>query len=537
MADQRLQDDSDTLQADTERSETPILDRDGDVQPDNGYSYGSFPSYSTDIETPAPTKSAKSNTRALAPDLLRGFLMLAMALDHNALALNTWQHGTGRETEGDGTVIESWNRTAAYIVRTITHLCGTGFTFLLGMGIVYLGRSRTRLGWGSLRLAEYFAVRAVVLTLVSVVLGFILTMGQVWFFNIVLFSLAVDYFLAGLLWLVINKTEPLLAKGIFKMLSKKTDEEESERPLLSVYRENRDSHEVVQASSISWHAHNALLAVLSVVTIWWNIWLSENNGHCKIQNDGTIISARTDLFSHDEGQTMPTSPHHPFLAIWFWPVMTERIVSGFPPLAWLSFAILGLLYGRIIIARPWSTRALGVGHAFSGLLFFVLFVLTRLYHFGNLSEGCLQTPEERKHSGNPYLASPQAFFYIIKYPPDVAFWAFTMAGCLFLLAIFGAIPTRISKRFSLLLDFGTAALFFYVAHLFVVFILGRILVTLFGHDTGIANPMKPDITRGIDNLFGYFGAWALAMLSLWPMTRWYSRFKSNKPADSIWRFF
>ena len=528
MSDPRPQEDADA----------PMLERDDELQPDNGYSYGSFPSYSQDIETPAPTKPAKSSTRVLAPDLLRGFLMLAMALDHNALALNTWQHGTGRESEGDGQVIEKWNRPAAYVVRTLTHLCGTGFTFLLGMGVVYLGRSRSRLGWTSLRLTRYFAVRAIVLTLVTVSMGLVLTKGKVWFFNTVLFSLAADYFLAGMLWLVINKTEPLLTRAIFKILSKKTDEEESERPLLSVYRESRDSGILAQASSLSWHVHNAILVILSVVTIWWNIWMSENHGHCKMQNDGSAtISAWTDSISLNEQQPLPSSSHHPLLAIWFWPVMTERVLSGFPPLAWLSFAVLGLLYGRIIISRPWSTRALGLGHSIAGLLFFIFFVFTRVFHFGNLSEDCIQTPDQKHHSGNPYLASSQSFFYIIKYPPDVAFWAFTMSGCLFLLAIFGAIPTRISKRFALLLDFGTAALFFYVTHLFVVFTLGRIFVVLFGHDTGLSHPMNPDSTRGIDNLFGYFGVWALDMLILWPLTRWYSRFKSNKSADSIWRFF
>lgn len=505
-------------------AETPS---NGDITTDNGYNYGSFPSYRDDTESPAPPKPAKPNTRALAPDLLRGFLMLVMALDHNVLALNAWQHGTGRVTEGDSAVVESWNRTVAYVVRTLTHLCGTGFTFLLGMGVVYLGRSRSRLGWSSWRLAKYFAVRAVVLTLVSVMLGLAISGGTVWFLNIVLFALAVDYFVAGMMWLVMNKTEPWLAGVIERSLTKKDDEQ----PLL----ENEQSFpKSMLAEALSWHIHNAVLVILSVITIWWNIWLSPTHGHCQISNDESAILY--DWVTTENPET-PTRDIHFLLAIWFWVVNTKRVASAFPPLAWLSFAILGLLYGRILIARPWSTRTLGLGHAFTGLSFFVIFILTRLLHFGNLSEGCLQTPEHQGYAGNPYLASPQSFFYMIKYPPDVAFWAFTMAGCLFLLAIFGAIPTRISKRFSLLLDFGTAALFFYIAHLIVILILGRLFVKWFGHDTGLPNPWKPSVSRGIDNAWGFFGIWALAMLILWPLTRWYSRFKSTKPVDSIWRFF
>jgi hypothetical protein len=125
----------------------------------------------------------------------------------------------------------------------------------------------------------------------------------------------------------------------------------------------------------------------------------------------------------------------------------------------------------------------------------------------------------------------------MKYPPDVAFWAFTMAGNLVLLAIFGGIPTHVAKRFTMLIDFGRAALFFYIVHMFFVFGFGALWVWAFGHDTGRKQPMNPDSTRGIDNVFAYLAIWGLAMVLLWPVVRWYARFKATKTADSIWRFF
>lgn len=207
-------------------------------------------------------------------------------------------------------------------------------------------------------------------------------------------------------------------------------------------------------------------------------------------------------------------------------------------MAWLSFAIVGLLYARINMARKWSPRTIALGHSLTGLLFLILFFLTRVLRFGNLSEGCLQTPEHLKHPDqNPYLVSVQSFFYIIKYPPDVAFWALTLSGQFFLLAFFGGIPTDISKRFTMLLDFGRAALFFYIAHLSLILIVGALIIRWFGHDTGIPNMNNPGSTRGIDNAWAYFAIWGMLMLLLWPLTRWYSRFKATKPADSIWRFF
>ncbi|KAG5949033.1 hypothetical protein E4U53_006046 [Claviceps sorghi] len=514
---------------------------------ENGYLYDSFPVYDArrarlrelNDRRPITAGGASGGARVLAPDLTRGLLMMIMALDHTALFLHTWQHGTGRDSEADGQIVTSWNFTTAYIVRTLTHLCAPGFTFLLGMGVVYLGRSRTSLGWTAARLARYFAVRCVVLTVVTVVFGLVVTGGKVYFLNMVLFALAVDYLLAGLLWLAMNKTEASLARFLRTLVrtrkswllgssdeaageaaAEAADDESIMQPLL---RERRTADASYEAY-VSWSIHNAVLLALSAVTIFWNVWLSDGGGKCKSSVSAAAVA----------------SPAHPFLRIWFWVTNQpgSRVASSFPPMAWLSFAILGILYGRIITARSWTRQAVVVAHVSAALFFTILFVLTRVLQFGNLSTGCLQTPDQDAHpSQNPYLASPASFFYIVKYPPDLAYFAFTMAGILLILAGFTAVPPHAAKRMSMLLDFGTSALFFYVVHILVLLLLSTVVVAMFGHDTGLPGPMDPDDTKGVDSLFGYFGFWALVMLVMWPVCAWYSRFKSTKGADSIWRVF
>jgi uncharacterized membrane protein len=530
-------------------AEDRITDNSQITTTDNGYAYGSFPAYDASVASvnaanestssnhngiSKPASTPSGSTRVLAPDLLRGLLMMIMAMDHLAIALHTWQHGTNKSMEGDGTVVREWNKSVGYVVRTLTHLCAPGFTLLLGMGVVYLVRSRTRLGWSSERLARYFAVRCLVLTGVTMAFGITMTLGKIWFMNAVLFALAVDYLLAGLIRLALANTEDWLAQALTKVLSRleseplrSVDGDDIQQPLLS--RDPTKPHSAsAQAETLSWHIHNVILLVLSVVTIFWNIWFSPDHGHCHIDSSVVISS-----IEHPEELSLGAI----LARIWFWPVMTDRVMNGFPPMAWLSFAILGILYGRILLARRWTPQDLAFGHAMTGLFFTIIFVLTRVLRFGNLSEDCLHTPAQDEHPNlNPYFASVPSFFYIVKYPPDVAFWAFALAGNFFLLAIFVAIPVRVAKRFTILLDFGTSALFFYIVHMLVIFALGAALVALFGHDTGVRDPMG-GTTQGIDNPYAYFAIWALAMLMLWPVCRWYSRFKSTKPADSIWRFF
>ncbi|EXF83616.1 hypothetical protein CFIO01_00758 [Colletotrichum fioriniae PJ7] len=439
-------------------------------------------------EQPTPADDASPPpppTRALAPDLLRGLLMMFMAMDHNVVGLNAWPHSTGaNHQESDSAVVERWNGHFGYAVRMLSHLCAPGFTFLLGMGVAYFGRSRLKMGWSSARMAKHFATRAVILTAVSTVMGFVLTQGQLWFLNMVLVALAVDYLLVGLLWLAINETEPLLANVLDCFFvdtgcggGRRRGDGSERAPLLihTGHDNSPKSKTSARAQQISWHIHNAVLLVLGFVTICWNHWVSPTHGTCAAASSSPV----TGTAAND------------FWRFWFFEVNRPRVMSGFPPLAWLSFAILGLLYARIILARPLSPTKLACGNVAAGLVFSVLFVLTRVLRIGNLSEGCLRTPDQAASpDANPYLVSVASFFYVVKYPPDFAFFAYTLAATFFLLAIFGSVPPRVATKWlGVLLVFGTSALFFYLTHLVILFSFCMLLVGLFGRENGLPPPM------------------------------------------------
>ncbi|KAF6818843.1 hypothetical protein CPLU01_13193 [Colletotrichum plurivorum] len=485
----------------------------------NGFANGT-----PDGSPPSPSSLTPKAPRALAPDLLRGLLMAFMALDHNQVGLNGWPHGTSFNTpEADSAIVTGWNWWMAYAVRTLSHLCAPGFTFLMGMGVAYFGRSRSRLGWSAARMARHFVVRGIVLTLVSVGMGFILTQGQVWFLNVVLVALAVDYVLVGLLWLLIARTEPALAAVLDGLVK-----HEGERTPLLFHTGHGTAPRKPSPSAerISWHAHNLALLVLAFITIWWNHWLSPTGGSC-------ASTAHVDIPA--TGSTASNFWH-----FWFFEIMSPRVVSPFPPLAWLSFAIMGLLYARVVLTRPRAVSEQVSGHAAAAVVFASLFVLTRLLRVGNLSDGCLQTPDQAgsAEGSNPYLASAASFFYIVKYPPDFAFFSFTLAGTFTLLAAFTAIPQKTAERYGfVLLAFGQSALFFYVTHMVVLFSGVGLLLHFFGHDTGLPPPMDGRPPIGVDNLWLWWANWAAVMVIMYPLCRWYGAFKKTRSADSVWRFF
>ncbi|KAJ3497488.1 hypothetical protein NLG97_g1864 [Lecanicillium saksenae] len=515
------------------------------------HNYNSFPSYNTvqhetsdGYETTQYTAAGgKIQIRVLGPDLLRGLLMMLMAMDHLTMALRSWEHGQGRINEQDGLVVEQWNRPVAYTIRSLTHLCAPGFMLLLGMGVVYLGNSRKKQGWSSLRLLRYFALRMVVLVLVMLVHGLVLTGGNAWFLNIVLFALAVNYFLTGAIWLAVYEAENKLTLALTRVFATEESgcdndsDSDAEQPLLLAGRPQMSAAEV-RATNISQRVLHLSLVVLSLLTIFWNIWLSENHGQCVVEQSESTPNLVSTMKNSSEDADQQLEKYW-WLHIWLWQVVGRGVMSGFPPLAWLSFAVIGVLYGRLVIGSSRVKHGL-ISHVGVGLIFTLIFVLTRLLNFGNLSGNCLQTPENKAHPNrNQYLVSAAAFFYTIKYPPDVAFWAFTLAGNFFLLAGLRQIPTNFAKKWlAIMLDFGTTALFFYVVHFPVVFLVGGNMCALFGHPTDKKSPeVLPFSDKVIDNAFAFFGIWGLCLLIMWPLCRWYSKFKFGKPSDSLWRIF
>ncbi|KAL9596227.1 MAG: hypothetical protein Q9219_005938 [cf. Caloplaca sp. 3 TL-2023] len=506
-------------------------DHDGYVQdnmeqPNYGTANGSATGTSAEHLSTHNVPKASPTPRALAPDLLRGLVMVLQAIDHCSVSQGAWRHGVALQSEQDGTIVNQWNDPVPWTARMLTHLCAPAFMFLLGMGVVYFGRSRTKLGWSSWQMLKHFAIRAFVLAAVNeLFLTLPFGRGRIYILNIVLLALAVNYLLTGLLWLAINASERTLSTLLESPNASMDDGDDIARPLL----QDGTKPVMTWAMRCSWHIHNAILLALTIVTIAWNHWLSPHHGRCPIPSP--------------PGYSGPTQPNSSGLGSWFdfWflTVSYPGVISPFPPLAWLSPAILGLIYSRLVLSRDWKAYTVNAGNAFVGVILMLLFVLTRLLHFGNLSEDCLRMPEQLASSGsNQYLVSFRSFFYIVKYPPSFSYIAFTMSLNFFLLAFFGALPEKVARRIPMLVTFGQSALFFYIVHLLLFFGLGTLVKNWFGHDLGYTSPMngKPAIgTEGEPAIMWI--TWLLGLAILWPLCGWYGRFKSTKGPNSVWRFF
>ena len=121
----------------------------------------------------------------------------------------------------------------------------------------------------------------------------------------------------------------------------------------------------------------------------------------------------------------------------------------------------GIIYGRFLTRNARSQLAL---HSINLVIFLALttfFILTRVLQFGNLSARLL--PTHPNHPHNPYYESWQAFFYTVKFPPDLAYSSLALGVNALLFTLIACLKTEWKEALPIL-QFGRAPLFFYATN-------------------------------------------------------------------------
>ena len=211
---------------------------------------------------------------------------------------------------------------------------------------------------------------------------------------------------------------------------------------------------------------------------------------------GAIVVAQVLTPTPDQVDTL-YSPLVRFLLI---PGQTGMMLVNYPVIPWLGVAGLGLVFGKLVLRdRQRAFRWLTV----ASVVFLLLFATARIVGgFGNLY--------------SPDGANWVAFLSLTKYPPSLAFIAFTLSVDLFLLILFTRFD-RLAWHHPLLV-FGRTALFFYVVHIYVYALSGFVFPT------------------GAELAPAYL-VWLIGLVLLYPLCRWYEGFKQKRAPNSIWRFF
>jgi uncharacterized membrane protein len=190
-----------------------------------------------------------------------------------------------------------------------------------------------------------------------------------------------------------------------------------------------------------------------------------------------------------------------------------RLRTSYPLLPWIGVIGLGYALG------PWFARAADSRGRQQGLL---LGGVAGLLGFVGLR--VINAYGEKPWAvEDTTVQTLMAFFNITKYPPSLLFITLTVSVGLLLLLLFERLQTRRWIRW--LTVFGSAPMFFYLLHMYVLKVLYLIAVALFGLNHGSY--------FGFDSVAAIWLVSLLLALALYPAVRWFSALKSRR-RDIAW---
>ena len=232
-----------------------------------------------------------------------------------------------------------------------------------------------------------------------------------------------------------------------------------------------------------------VITALGVALIFWAFWIDSTSGVIWQIAIGAV--AVTLLM------TPPPAISPGWLRWLVIPGVTGVTQVLYPFLPWLAPAGLGIVMGRMVTPSPALAFERLAGF---GIVSIMGFVILRLLAVGD------------PHPPHPGVIG---FLTITKYPPSLAFFTMTIGLDLVLLWILAR--TR-APWLAPLEVFGRVPLFFYLLHLYVF----GIASIFFRDGAGFA---------------AMYGVWAVGLVAMYPLCRWYAGFKASRPIDSLWRLF
>ncbi len=232
------------------------------------------------------------------------------------------------------------------------------------------------------------------------------------------------------------------------------------------------------------------------------------------------------LFGHNllDGLVLEENSFKAFLwAALHEPMRFEFIGRGFstnyPVLPWIGIMSLGYslgsLYAKDVMPALRRKYLLIIGS--TAVLLFIALRASNLY--GDQSKW-----EEQKDG----LFTLMSFINTTKYPPSLLYSLMTLGPSLIFL---GLMEKPLGSWSKPILHFGRVPMFFYLVHLYLIHLLATAALVIAGIDWH-----QTIITRGLRNFrpegFGFslpviYFIWAFVILILYPLCKWYDKYKTS----------
>ncbi len=387
----------------------------------------------------------KKSPRIESIDLLRGVVMIIMALDH----VRDFFHEDG--FLADPTNMET-TTPLLFFTRFITHYCAPVFVFLAGTA-AYLYGSKKSKG----ELSRFLFTRGLWLIVVEIVVN-----NFFWWFDL---SFGIINF--QVLWAI--------------------------------------GFSMICLAALIHLPVKALLVIGGLIVVGHNLL----DG---IVKDGYSWEAIGWYMLHQQ-QFLPLSA-------------TRIIIFNYPVLAWIGVMVLGYCLGTLYrsgadpaIRKKWLLR-LGLG------AIALFFLLRGINIYGD------PAPWATQRNGVYTLLS---FFNVTKYPPSLSFLLITLGPGLLFLYTTESVRSRVS---SLILVYGRVPFFYYLLHILVIHLAALLTMAITGDNWRLMILNMEVLSTGALASYGYslgvvYLVWIGIVLLLYPVCRWYMRYKAAN-RDKWW---
>ena len=411
--------------------------------------------------------------RIASIDIARGLVMVIMALDHTRDFLDSWSRTNSPTNLAVTTPL-------FFFTRWITHFCAPAFVFLAGTSIaIQLARSADRDTTRRWLLHRGLILIAVELTIMSFGFSF----------------------------------DPKFRVFIFEVIG------------------------TIGAGMI-------LLSLLSRLSIRWLLPIT------------ALIFFGHDLLPFPPPMAM-SAPNSsltlPILKALAWAPGSFQvtpnllILIAYPILPWLGIMLTGFITARWFERPAPERKRLFLR---TGLITLGLFIILRLINtYGD--------PDPWSAQKVPLL-TVLSFLNVTKYPPSLAFSLLTLGGLFLVLAVaeprsphtHHAQPpaTRplpadhpASPLSRILLVFGRIPLFYFIVHFYLIHLLLVVVALAQGYNlTKIsfgAFQFGPPVTAGSLPTWCIYPIWIAIVAVMYPLSRWYGRYKESHPEKGFLRYF
>jgi len=380
----------------------------------------------------------QNQKRITSIDLLRGLVMIIMALDHvrdyfhaDAFMFNPLD-------------LEKTNG-ALFFTRWITHFCAPVFMFLAGTSAFFVGQKKSKKKLSFFLLKRGIWLILLELTIINFGWNFDIAFNNIYF--IVIWALGISMIvLAGLIYLP-NKLILLIGATIVA-------------------------------------GHNFLD----------NIHVAGNN----VKAFGWALLHNQNFFS--------------------W--QGKNVLVGYPIVPWIAVMALGYCFGTLYTSTYSSEKRkkilLMIGG--SAVALFILLRFTNLYG----------DPFPWSHQQSPFY-SFLSFINVNKYPPSLLYILMTLGPAILFLAFTENINNTASKAVSI---YGRVPMFYYVIHIFLIHLITMAAAGLFTDFSWKVWILKQPLWF-TEDLKGYgfslgivYLVWAVVVIGLYPLCKWYDKYKS-----------